>query len=57
MDTKSKIYPGVSIITLNWKGLENTIECLESLKKINHPNYDHKEPYELSIGPFDRDIP
>jgi GT2 family glycosyltransferase len=31
--------PKVSIITLNWNGLENTTECLESLKKINYPNY------------------
>ena len=30
----------VSIIILNWNGLEDTIECLESLKKITYPNYD-----------------
>lgn len=33
-------YPRVSIIILNWNGLEDTIECLESLKKITYPNYD-----------------
>jgi len=33
-------YPKVSIITLNWNGLEDTIECLESLKKITYPNYE-----------------
>jgi GT2 family glycosyltransferase len=33
-------YPRVSIIILNWNGLEDTIECLESLKKINYPNYE-----------------
>ena len=33
------IYPEVSIIILNWNGLEDTIECLESLKKITYPNY------------------
>lgn len=33
-------YPKVSIIILNWNGLEDTIECLESLKKITYPNYD-----------------
>ena len=33
-------YPKVSIIILNWNGLEDTIECLESLKKITHPNYE-----------------
>ena len=32
-------YPRVVIIILNWDGLENTIECLESLKKITYPNY------------------
>ncbi|MDP6043799.1 MAG: glycosyltransferase family 2 protein [Dehalococcoidales bacterium] len=31
--------PNVTIITLNWNGLEDTTECLESLKKINYPNY------------------
>ena len=30
----------VSIIILNWNGLEDTIECLESLKKITYPNYE-----------------
>jgi len=32
--------PKVSIIVLNWNGLEDTIECLESLKKIIYPNYE-----------------
>lgn len=31
--------PEVSIIILNWNGLEDTIECLESLKKITYPDY------------------
>jgi GT2 family glycosyltransferase len=31
-------YPKVSIIILNWNGLTDTIECLESLKKITYPN-------------------
>jgi len=30
----------VAIIILNWNGLEDTIECLGSLKKITYPNYD-----------------
>ena len=30
----------VSIITVNWNGLEDTIECLESFKKITYPNYE-----------------
>lgn len=31
--------PKVSIIIVNWNGLKDTIECLESLKKITYPNY------------------
>jgi len=33
-------YPKVSIIILNWNGLEDTIECLEYLQKITYPNYE-----------------
>jgi len=33
------MYPKVSIIILNWNGLEDTIECLDSLKKVTYPNY------------------
>ncbi len=33
-------HPEVSIIILNWNGLEDTIECLGSLKKITYPNYE-----------------
>ena len=33
-------HPKVSIIILNWNGLKETIECLESLKKITYPNYE-----------------
>ena len=32
--------PKVSIIILNWNGLEDTIECLESLRKIIYLNYE-----------------
>lgn len=32
--------PRVSIILLNWNGLEVTIDCLESLKNISYPNYE-----------------
>jgi GT2 family glycosyltransferase len=32
--------PKVSIVILNWNGLEDTIECLESLQKITYPNYE-----------------
>jgi GT2 family glycosyltransferase len=31
--------PRVAIIILNWNGLEDTIECLESLKNVIYPNY------------------
>ncbi|MHA1380620.1 MAG: glycosyltransferase family 2 protein [Candidatus Helarchaeota archaeon] len=33
-------HPKVSIIILNWNGLKDTVECLESLKKITYPNYE-----------------
>lgn len=33
-------YPRVSIIILNWNGLKDTIECLDSLKEITYPNYE-----------------
>jgi len=32
--------PKVSIIILNWNTCEDTIECLESLKKIDYQNYE-----------------
>jgi GT2 family glycosyltransferase len=32
--------PKVSIIILNWNGYKDTIECLESLKKIDYQNYE-----------------
>jgi len=31
--------PQIFVIILNWNGLEDTIECLESLRAINYPNY------------------
>ena len=34
------ISPRVSIIILNWNGLEDTVECMESLKKITYHNYE-----------------
>ena len=33
-------FPKVSIIILNWNNWRDTIECLESLYKINYPNFD-----------------
>lgn len=32
--------PKVTIIILNWKGWNDTIECLESLYQITYPNYN-----------------
>jgi GT2 family glycosyltransferase len=32
--------PKVSIIILNWNGKEDTIECLDSCKKITYSNYE-----------------
>jgi hypothetical protein len=31
--------PFVGIILINWNGLEDTVECLESLRHIDYPNY------------------
>lgn len=32
--------PKIYIILLNWNGYSDTLECLESLKKINYPNFE-----------------
>ena len=32
--------PKASIVILNWNGLEDTIECLESLREVTYPNYE-----------------
>lgn len=32
-------FPHVAIIILNWNGLKDTLECLESVFKNNYPNY------------------
>lgn len=32
--------PKVSIIILNWNGLNDTFQCLESLRKVTYPNYE-----------------
>jgi GT2 family glycosyltransferase len=31
--------PGVLIVILNWNGKADTTECLQSLERINYPNY------------------
>jgi len=33
-------HPKVTIVILNWNGLRDTVECLESLKSITYPNYE-----------------
>ncbi|MCK4351989.1 glycosyltransferase family 2 protein [candidate division WOR-3 bacterium] len=33
-------YPKVTIIIVNWNGKDNTLECLQSLREINYPNYE-----------------
>jgi len=33
-------YPRVSVLTLNWNGKDDTIECVASLRKLNYPAYD-----------------
>ncbi len=32
-------YPKIYILILNWNGKEDTIDCLESVLKIDYPNY------------------
>ncbi|MCW3984545.1 MAG: glycosyltransferase family 2 protein [Candidatus Bathyarchaeota archaeon] len=32
-------YPKVAIVILNWNGLADTLACLDSLQKIDYPNY------------------
>src|SRR3972149_12039405 len=31
--------PRVSVVVLNWNGLADTRECLESLKAVSYPDY------------------
>jgi GT2 family glycosyltransferase len=33
-------FPKVTIVILNWNGKKDTLECIESLKKITYPNYE-----------------
>ena len=33
-------FPKVAVIVLSWNGWQDTIECLESLQKIDYPNYE-----------------
>lgn len=41
MDSQSERFdPKVSVIVLNWNGYKDTIECVESLKKVTYPKCD-----------------
>jgi GT2 family glycosyltransferase len=33
-------YPSVGVMTLNWNGKDDTIECVESLQGLTYPNYE-----------------
>jgi GT2 family glycosyltransferase len=37
---KSFEFPTVSIVIINWNGADDTIECVESLRKIDYPRYN-----------------
>ena len=37
--SKEQLAPRVDIIILTWNGLEDTVECLESLRSIDYPQY------------------
>ncbi len=34
-----RCWPRVAIVVLNWNGWQDTVECLESLQCLTHPNY------------------
>lgn len=38
--SRHKQQPLVSIVVLNWNGLDNTKICLEHLQKLDYPNYE-----------------
>jgi len=40
MDNLQGQFPKVFIITLNWNGKDDTLECLGSLRKLDYPNYE-----------------
>lgn len=35
-----KVFPQVSIIIVNWNGSKDTIECIDSLRKLSYPSYN-----------------
>ncbi|MCS6862682.1 MAG: glycosyltransferase, partial [Abditibacteriales bacterium] len=32
--------PQVSVLVLNWNGKADTLECLESLRRVDYPNFE-----------------
>jgi len=38
-NTRRRKPPEVDIVLVNWNGWQDTIECLESLRRIDYPNY------------------
>ena len=40
MNNQNEYFPRVFIITLNWNGRDDTIECIASLMKLNYSNYN-----------------
>ncbi|MEX0961435.1 MAG: glycosyltransferase family 2 protein [Simkaniaceae bacterium] len=32
--------PKIAVIILNWNGIEDTVECLESLSEVEYPNFE-----------------
>ena len=39
LNTRQRKPPEVDIVLVNWNGWQDTIECLESLRQIDYPNY------------------
>lgn len=35
----SKAFPFVAIVSVNWNGWHDTLECLESVRRLDYPNY------------------
>lgn len=40
VDNSKPSHPLVSIVILNWNGLKDTIMCLDSVHKLDYPNYE-----------------
>ncbi len=47
------MYPKVSICTINYKGITDTLECLESLGHLTYPNFD---VYVIENGSGEKDL-